>query len=348
MAWHNYKKLNDINIISVMKKLDIDTSRGKRALCFLHDDHNPSLSIYERTNSWFCFTCNKGGNVIELVKSYFNYDTDEACRWLEIEFGITPKPTGWKWIKKKRVNSPKNYDEEKIAVDSEILEWVISNTVLTEKAKHFLFEERKIREEVCECLNIKAIDYEKELIEKLLKEFGEERIIKNHIIEKGQYGNKLTWNAPCLLFPYYDANRKMVNIQSRYLNHTNDNKIPRFRFIKDSKTSIFNAQLLPRLKQFDSLLLTEGVTDCLAALSFGINSVAIPGASAFKNEYIDLLKNFTLFICPDTDKAGGRLMLEIKEKMKSQYCVVRELKLDDGSKDIGEYYSKYENLRFGK
>lgn len=346
MAWHDYEKLSSIDIYNVLQKLGIDVIRGKKALCFMHDDHDPSLTIYSKSNSWFCFPCKKGGGVIDLVKAYFKCDTEEACKWLEVEYNIKPKPAGWKWIKRKRIVPSQNHDFGKIVVDSGILEWIIANTSLTAKASHFLFDERKIKKVVCDNLRIKAIDDGGWLIQKMIDEFGIQRLLQNHIVDKGCYGYTLTWNAPCLLFPYYDVDGRLINIQSRFLNPTDGTKIPRFRFIKESQTSIFNAQLLPQLKRFDSLLLTEGVTDCLAALSCGLNAIAIPGASAFKREYVDLLKNFSLYICPDNDQAGGRLLLEIKEKMRSRYCEVRELKLDDGSKDIGEYYEKHETLRF--
>lgn len=349
MALHDFEKLNSIDIYSVLQKLGIEVIRNRKALCYMHQDHNPSMTIYGNTNSWFCFTCNKGGNVINLVKSYFKCDTDVACKWLEVEFGISPRPAGWKWTRRKGSVKTKlsELEKEKIEVDSEILQWIIAKTDITQRAITFLRDERKIKKEVYESLNIKAIENDKALLQSLLNEFCEERLLNNRIIEKRSFGYTLAWKAPCLLFPFYNVNGRLVNIQSRYLKSIEGTQIRRFSFVKDSKTSLYNAQLLSHLKHSDNLLLTEGVTDCLAALSFGINAVAITGASAFKNEYIDLLKDFSLFICPDDDKPGGRLMQEIKEKMQSRCCTVRQLRLADGSKDIGDYYGKYETLRFG-
>lgn len=347
MVYHDFDKLKKINIIDVLKKLDVDVYKERKTLCFMHDDHQPSLYIYKNDNSWYCYTCGKGGGVIDLVKDYFNYDTDKACRWLEVEFNIAPKPQGWSWEKKKHLHQHVDSNDGKIKVDSDILEWIIAHTDVSTKARHFLEEERKIKKEVYEGLNIKSIDNVPKLINQMLSDIGEERLTKNHILSKGKYDYFLTWDAPCLLFPYYDIDGKLINIQSRYLNRIEGDYPPRFRFIKDSKTSIYNAQLLSNLNRFDPLLVTEGVTDCLAALSAGINAIAIPGAMAFKSEYVDLLKEYTLFICPDHDSAGNKLLLDMKEKMRTVYNVVRELKLDDYSKDIGEYYAKHECLRFG-
>lgn len=346
MAYHDFDKINAIPIADVCKKLDITIVKGRRAKCFMHEDHHPSLTIYNNTNSWFCYTCNKGGGVIDLVKEYFKLDTAKACEWLEIEFDIIPKPKGWKWKKAKRTKTSKNNDSGGIEVDSEILEWVIANTTLTPLSLKFLDEERKIKKEVYEELNIRALD-DTNIIKRLINQFGAKRLLDNHILSVGEYGYRLTWNTPCLLFPFYDQMGKLVNIQSRYLKTVSGKYPPRFRFIKDSKTSLYNASVLNYLSYGDALLVTEGVTDALAAMSCGIKTVAVAGVSAFKEDYVDMLCDYTIFMCPDNDKPGKNLLKDVKEKMRKRLGVVKELKLADGSKDIGAYYAIHEELRFG-
>lgn len=347
MAYHDFENINAIPIADVCKKLDIAIVRGRRAKCFMHEDHHPSLTIYNNTNSWFCYTCNKGGGVIDLVKEYFNYDTEKACKWLEVEFNISPKPANWKWKKVNRKTTQTDKDVGKIDVDSEILEWIIANTILTSLALKFLKEERKIKKEVYERMNIRALDNASELTQSLLSQFGAKRLLDNHIISVGKYGYNLTWNAPCLLFPFYDQTGKLVNIQSRYLKPVSGKYPPRFRFIKDSKTSLYNASVLNELAYGDALLVTEGVTDALAAMSCGIKTIAVAGVSAFKEKYVDMLCDYTIFICPDNDKPGKNLLKDIKDKMITRLGIVKELQLADGSKDIGDYYAAHEKLRFG-
>lgn len=348
MAYHDFERINAIQITDVCKKLNIALVKGRRALCFMHEDHHPSLTIYKDTNSWFCYTCNKGGGVIDLVKEYFKYDNEKACKWLEVEFNITPKPEGWKWKKVKRPKATKDKEAGKKIVDSDVLEWIVANTTLTPQALKFLDEERKIKKEVYEKMKVRAVDNAAEMIQKLLTQFGAKRLLDNHIISVGKYDYILTWNVPCLLFPFYDQSGKLVNIQSRYLKPVIGKYPSRFRFIKDSKTNLYNASVLNDLPEGSAVLLTEGVTDALAAMSCGIdNTVAVAGVSAFKEEYVDMLCYFTVFICPDNDKPGKNLLKEIKEKMGKRLAVVKELQLEDGSKDIGDYYAAHEELRFG-
>lgn len=347
MAYHDYDRINAIRITDVLGKLDIALVKGRRAKCFMHDDHHPSLTVYPKTNSWFCYTCNKGGGVIDLVKEYFKYDTDKACKWLEIEYNICPTPAGWKWKKVKRPQTITDKEADRIEVDGGILEWIIANTTLTPLALKFLEEERKIKKDIYEQMNIRALDDANDIIQRLTDRFGIKCLLDNNVLSVTEYGYKLTWDTPCLLFPFYNLEGKLVNIQSRFLGPISGKYPPRFRFIKNSKTSLYNVSILNDLEYGDSVLVTEGVTDALAAMSCGVKTIAVAGASAFKEEYADMLCDFTVFICPDNDKPGKNLLNEIKEKLAKRLGVVKELHLADGSKDIGAYYAAHEELRFG-
>ena len=84
----------------------------------MHDEHNPSLTLFQKTNSWYCFSCGIGGDVIDLVAKYFKTDRVEACNWLEVEYNMKPKPYGWKWEKRAKPISIPKQEESKITVES--------------------------------------------------------------------------------------------------------------------------------------------------------------------------------------------------------------------------------------
>jgi hypothetical protein len=54
-------------------------------LCPLHNEKHPSFYIYPETNSFFCYGCKKGGNVINFVKLLYGYSFGEAVKWLQGE-----------------------------------------------------------------------------------------------------------------------------------------------------------------------------------------------------------------------------------------------------------------------
>ena len=51
-------------------------------LCIFHDEKTPSFHLYPKTNSWFCFGCQKGGDVVKFVMERDNMTFPEAIRFL--------------------------------------------------------------------------------------------------------------------------------------------------------------------------------------------------------------------------------------------------------------------------
>lgn len=43
------------------------TGRAMLCLCCFHQESHPSLALYPDTNSFFCFSCSMGGDVIKFV-----------------------------------------------------------------------------------------------------------------------------------------------------------------------------------------------------------------------------------------------------------------------------------------
>ena len=58
--------------------------RGKNlvGLCPFHNEKTPSFCVYPENNSFFCFGCNKGGDVITFIMGVENLDFSEAVRLL--------------------------------------------------------------------------------------------------------------------------------------------------------------------------------------------------------------------------------------------------------------------------
>lgn len=80
--------LNTLSCENVAKKLGVEVIKH-RALCFMHDDHHPSLYFFGKNREkWWCFVCNKGGKAINLVMEYANIGFLEACQWLGVQFNI--------------------------------------------------------------------------------------------------------------------------------------------------------------------------------------------------------------------------------------------------------------------
>ena len=59
-----------------------NTGKNISSRCPFHQDKNPSFYIYPETNSFYCFGCNKGGNVINFVEIKYGYSFKQAVEYL--------------------------------------------------------------------------------------------------------------------------------------------------------------------------------------------------------------------------------------------------------------------------
>lgn len=54
-------------------------------LCPLHKEKTPSFTVYPETNTFYCYGCGEGGNVINLIIKLHGLGFIEAVRWLNGE-----------------------------------------------------------------------------------------------------------------------------------------------------------------------------------------------------------------------------------------------------------------------
>jgi DNA primase len=61
--------------------------RGK---CPLHEERTPSFYVYTGTNTWFCYGCQQGGDVINLIQSINNCPFPSALQILTNNANVLP------------------------------------------------------------------------------------------------------------------------------------------------------------------------------------------------------------------------------------------------------------------
>ncbi len=81
-----------------------------------HEDRSPSFTVYPETNSFYCFGCLAGGDVVELARYAWGYSKAEvgtAAAYLLLEFGheVPQRPPAW-FRKQERQRQSRNAIEE--------------------------------------------------------------------------------------------------------------------------------------------------------------------------------------------------------------------------------------------
>lgn len=312
MERFDIQKLRELPIEGVAERLGLKVSRHK-ALCPFHSDSRPSLTFNRNKNKYRCYVCDAKGGTIDLVMHMNNLSFRDACHWLAQSFGILIEDVNDRQflnVKPRKVVPVRKVEEEE-KPDVAYLSRLMAQPVLNPEAERFLFQERKLNREVIRKLGISSISYNCPMSSS----------------PKPTY-----FDGPALLIPYRDIDGNLISVQSRYLGI--DDK-PRFRFPKGSTCHVFNLDCLKKLNEHEPVFITEGVTDCLAMLSAGFASIAIPSATLLKPEDLAHLKSHKLHMYPDADEPGQKLYEQLKVLLPQ---LVKHT-LPAGFKDVGQYYS---------
>ena len=335
-------RLASLPIEAVAARLGIEVQRH-RALCFMHDDHHPSLTFSTSKNIWWCFVCGDGGGPIKLVQAYLGIPFAQACRWLEEEFQISGSRfhDSDSTIQVSRCVSTLNSQLSTPAAtgcgsDTEVYSWLFGHAVLSDKARQFLFDQRHYSPEQVELLGIKSVSNSANLLKNLAYLFGEERTVASGLACRGPKGKLYSYlHDPCLLYPYRDADGAIVSLQARYLG--SDPRCPRFQFLKGHRMGLFNLPVLKDLADDEPLYLAEGVSDCLAHLTLRHKAVAIPSATLLHPEALQPLAGRHLILYPDADEAGQRLCDRLQQLLPSLDATLDIRPLPRGCKDFSDF-----------
>lgn len=77
-------KIDMARSVKIREVVDNALTKGHNGLypCPFHNEKAPSMKIYPKTNSFYCFGCNVGGDVIKFVMLYHDLDFKEAIEYL--------------------------------------------------------------------------------------------------------------------------------------------------------------------------------------------------------------------------------------------------------------------------
>lgn len=331
---YNLQEILEIPILKVAERLDLKP-KNKKALCFNHNDTNPSLSFSPEKNLFKCFVCGIKGNVINLVMSRLGCDKATAIQYLgknfilNIQYDIDNRKIENKHIIKKTSN--KEYDFNTILWNQDVYKYVFEITYLEGEGLEYLATVKKFEKELLLKLNIKYVSDGSNFIDQMLKRFDIKRLQMAGLYK--QTYSKQLWHK-VILFPYYNLDNKICNITRRFVNN------PKLKFLNlhSIKTIPYNFHIINTMKKGEKLFICEGITDTIAMLQKSKKAIGISGALSFKEEFVRELINFNIIVVPDNDVAGNGFYNDIKNKFQLYNKSVTRLIFDKNKKDIWDYF----------
>lgn len=78
-----------VDILTAAERYGLEVNRKGYASCPFHEEDTPSLKLYPETNTFYCFGCGMGGDVISFVRHLFHLDYAQAVVRICSDFGLT-------------------------------------------------------------------------------------------------------------------------------------------------------------------------------------------------------------------------------------------------------------------
>ncbi len=316
-----------------------------RCCCPFHAEKTPSCFVYGITQSFYCFGCGVGGDVITFIEKIENLPYSEAVCFLAQKVGIDlPQQV-----------SNHEFGEKKaliLKMNRMAAKFFHRNLFSKRGADglHYL-KSRKISEQTITRFGLGyALDDWNSLKNYLCEEgFTQNDLAESGLVLKSKDGHLYDKFRNRVMFPIISLNGEVVGFGGRVL----DDSLPKYLNSPDSVVfkkglELFGLNFVKKSRvNYSFLILCEGYMDVISMHQNGfINCVAALGTSLTKQQVFLISRNFSeVILAFDSDSAGRFAVSRACDMFDEINFKVRVLKLKN-AKDPDEYIKKFGPSRF--
>ena len=273
---------------------------------FCDDGNNPSFSVSEQKQFYYCFKCRATGNVISFLQAHQGFDFVESVEALASKAGLE--------VPYENVRNHKDEREpifKALEASATFYESVLANKNDAQHVRDYLKDDRKISGETCRRY---AIGYAPNswnaLSDELKKQnFDETVLIKAGLVKKNKDGGLYDVFRDRLIFPIRDRKGRVVGFGGRVMNPEDQPK-----YLNTGDTPVFQKgkelyglfESLENRRDLKDIYVVEGYMDAVAMSENKINNaVATLGIATNRFHVQKLLQLVSeITFCFDGDDAG--------------------------------------------
>lgn len=318
--------------------------RNSVCLCPFHSEKSPSCVIYNDTNSFFCFGCGAGGDVITFTMKIENLDYVEAIKFLADRAGMTmPDDAG---------------NSESSRIKARILEInrtaarfffdTLTHSPKGEKGRRYFAERQLTAATITKYgLGYAADDWHG--LESFLrsKGYSEEELVAANLCSRARNGGLYDQFRDRVMFPIIDLRGNVIAFGGRVI----DGEGP--KYLNSSDTPVFKksrnlfSMNFAKKSEEKRLILAEGYMDVIAVNQAGFENVVATLGTALTQEQARLMSQYAeeIIIAYDSDGAGQNATHKAINLL-SEVGVRTKIIRMEGAKDPDEYIKKFGALRF--
>lgn len=317
--------------------------RGKNlvGLCPFHNEKTPSFTVYPDSQSFYCFGCGAGGEVISFIRRAENLDYYEAVKYLADKAGMIMPNEGFdsSMAEKRR----RMYEINKEAAR------FFNSCLFTEEGKDGLdyYKSRGMKKSTITRFGLGYAPNKWDALLKHMRQKGYsyEELYEANLANKSEKDGKVRFYDSFrnrVMVPIIDVRGNVVAFGGRVL----DDSKP--KYINSSDTLVYKKSLgvfglnFAKNSKEQRLILVEGYMDAITLHQAGFDNVIACLGTAFTGEMAHLLSRYAdeILLCYDSDEAGQKATARALGVLNSIGMKVRVVHLS-GGKDPDEILRKY-------
>jgi len=340
------ERLNVSELIGEYLKLE-KSGNNYKALCPFHNEKTPSFMVNAERNFWYCFGCQKGGDIFSFLMEIEGLEFREALERLAERTNVD-LPKFQKIDPEEKSQKQKLY--EILEHSCKFYQYQFEKSKKADPIKKYL-KDRTIKITQFEDFRIGfAPDAWTKLLEFLLsRKHNLVDIARSGLMvqkdgtsgaSKGDYYDRFRNR---IMFPVIDVTDRVVGYSAR-VSPGGDEK--NAKYINTSQSPIYDksrviyglSQAKLAVKKQDFVIIVEGNLDVVASFSAGVeNTVAVSG-TALTPDQINILKRYTknFKLCFDMDEAGQKAATKSVQLCLSENIDTEIILLPDGFKDVND------------
>lgn len=320
-----------------------------KCLCPFHSERTPSCTVYPETDSFYCFGCGAGGDVVTFIMKIENLDYYEAIKLLAEKSGI-PMPEDERFGNSAELKKKRLYEMNKQAA-----RFFYSNLKTPEGKKGLSYLlGRGLKPETIKKFGLGvALDKWSALKDHLLSlGFYENELVEASLLGKSSQGRTYDFFKNRVMFPFFDLRGNVIAFGGRRLDETDSRKYLNSRetqiFKKNKTLFALNFAKESSIKK-KQLLLCEGNLDVISLHQAGFNNAVATCGTAITPDHARIMHQYCdeVVICYDSDEAGQKASNKAINILSEVGIKSKVIKME-GAKDPDEFINKFGSTKFQK
>ncbi len=313
-----------LDIISAQVQLK-KAGRTYKGLCPFHHEKTPSFIVNQERQTFHCFGCGEGGNVITFVMKTENLDFPEAVKALADRIGYTLR-----YVDGPSIRKPEEGKQTRAYAANDVaLDFFIGSLLKTQEG-HRGLEYLTGRGFDKDIINRFKLGYAPDAWEGLAKHaaakgFKNQELLEAGLVVRSEKSPDRVYDRfrGRVIFPIFDLTDKVIGFGGRVLGDGNP------KYLNSPETPVFHKGRAlyalnwakEAIKQEKEAVIVEGYTDVIALMARGVGNVVATLGTALGADHLKLLSRYTnkvIFVF-DADEAGRKAAERGLELMKDFY-----------------------------